>query len=287
MSTNSNRLPDAGAQTHEAELQALVQERTALLEKANEELRRANADLLSAREQSWQNAEYLQAVLNHSPAAIGYVKAIFDTPNPMEGDLHTDTVLDYRLVALNEKFAALAGQPVGQLIGQSAGGLRSILWHNETFPNFRHVIAEDATLYEEREIDNEGHPRWLTLSAAKHDGGVVLTSLDITELRQTQLQREALRYRAKQSALIARQLAILQTQLRERGATFRVTSHDLRSSVGIVTGAAQLLQFAESDADRTPLLEMINRNAGEIIRLVTELVDLVPMGTAKPILPSE
>ena len=265
-------------------LQALLDERTAQLEKANQALLRANAELVQATEQNWLNADYLQAVLNNSPAAVGFVKAVFDRPDPLHGDPATDRIIDYRLVALNDKFALLAGEPIRQLMGQSAARLADKLWRDNTYASFYRIITEDAALYEEREYGDEaGQPRWLSLSATKHDGGVVLTSLDITELRQTQLQRETLRQQANQSIKLSTQLAILRQQLSNQGNSLRTTSHDLRSSMGVVQGAAQLLNFAESDADRVQIMDMLNRNVGDMTRLLTELVQTLPIEDDTPL----
>ena len=277
---NQALLPDGAGQGSGAQavvedtaLRALVEDRTTQLKKAHEDLLHANAELHLAQEQSGRNAEYLQAVLNNSPAAIGFVKAVFDTPDPLHGDPAFDRIIDYRLVAVNEKFALMVGQPIGQLIGQAASRVAGKLWQDDTYAAFYHIIATDAAFYEEREYDEAGQPRWLSLSAVKHDGGIVLTSLDITKLRQTQLQREALRQQANQSDIVIAQLAALRQHLNDQNESLRTTSHDLRSSLGIVQGAAQLLNFAESDAERVEIMEMINRNVKELARLLTELVE--------------
>lgn len=279
---SQSRPAGAAPTEEETTLRARVAEQAAQLKKINADLLRAHAELVRAKELSWQNAQYLQAVLNNSPAAIGYVKAVFNNPQPLQGDILTDRVLDYRLVALNDKFAMLVGEPVGELVGQSASRVAGILWFDDTYASFRRVIAEDAVLFEERESVEDGQPRWHSLSAVKHDGGVVLTSLDITELRQTQLQREALRQQAKRSQQVTAQLATLRQQLRDRGTSLRATSHDLRSSMGIVQGAAQLLNLTESDSDRVQLLDMINRNVSEMTRLLVELVELSPIEEERP-----
>ena len=256
----------------------MIEEQTTQLKKAHEDLLRAHADLLQARQQIQQNSEYLQAVLNHSPAAIGFVKAVFDNPDPLHGDPATDPIIDYRLVAVNEKFAHLVGEPVGQLIGQSASRFTEVLWQGDIYASFYRIITEDATLYEEREHeDKAGQPRWLSLSATKHDGGVVLTGLDITELRQTQRQREALHQQLEESALRVAQLATLRQQLSNRSDLLRTTSHDLRSNLSVVQGAVHLLTFAESDADRDRIMEMLNRNVKELTQLLTELLDIPPV----------
>lgn len=251
----------------------MAQDKMTPLEKAHENLFRAQTDLHKTRQQSQRNADYLQAVLNHSPAAIGFVKAVFDNPDPLHGDPATDPITDYRLVAVNEKFALLVGEPVGQLTGQSATHLADLLWHDDTYATFYRIITEDAVRYEEREYEEAGQTHWLRISAVKHDGGVVLTGLEITELRQAQQQREALLQQVDESAGTVAQLAALRQQLTDRGELLRVYSHDLRSNLGVVLGATQLLNFSESDGERVQIMEMLNRNVRELARLLTELVE--------------
>lgn len=284
-------MPDEAGQPSEPQaamedtaLRAMVQERTDQLKKAHEDLLCAHAELRLAQEQSGRNAGYLQAVLNNSPAAIGFVKAVFDTPDPLHGDPAIDPIIDYRLVALNEKFALFVGKPIGQLIGQSASRLTGMLWQDNTYATFYHIITADAVFYEEREYDEAGQPRWLSLSAVKHDGGVVLTSLDITILRQTQLQREALRQQVSQSDIVTGQLAALRQHLKDQTELLRTNSHDIRSSLGIVQGAAQLMNLAESDAERVQIMEMINRNVRELARLLSELVENSPSERVKSLI---
>ena len=260
-------------------LQTLATEQAARLKKAADDLLSTQTDLILARQQTQQNSEYLQAVLNHSPAAIGFVKAVFDTLDPLHGDPLTDRIIEYRLMAVNDKFARLVGEPIYELVGQPASRVAGMLWQGDTYAVFYRIITENATLSEERDYDDEtGQRRWASISATKHDGGVVLTSLDSTELRQTQLQCEALRRQVSQSDQVAVQLATLRQQVSEQGESMRVATHNLRSSLGVIQGAAQLLNIAESDDERAELMEMLNRNVQDLTRLLTELIETTPDG---------
>ncbi len=264
-----------------AERQKRTASQTARLHKADAELLFARNELQQARQQVQQTNEYLQAVLNHSPAAIGFVKAVFDTPTPLHGNPHTDRILDYILVAVNDKFAHLAGQPIRELVGQPASRVAEMLWHSNTYAKFHSIIMEEENaFYQEREHHDEtGQRRWVSLAATKHDGGVVLTSLDLTELRQTQQQREALRQQVSQSEEVAAQLAMLRQQVTEQGKSMRTSSHDLRSSLGVVQAAAHLLNLADSDEERLQLMDMLHRNAQDLTRLLTELVETTVLDT--------
>jgi two-component system CheB/CheR fusion protein len=61
----------------------------------------------------------------------------------------------------------------------------------------------------------------------------------------------------------------------------RASSHDLRGSLGVIQGAADLLIFADTDEDRLQMLDMIQRNVRETTRLITELMDFSRLEAGK------
>ncbi|PMD91444.1 sensor histidine kinase [Siphonobacter sp. BAB-5405] len=67
----------------------------------------------------------------------------------------------------------------------------------------------------------------------------------------------------------------LQEMTRLRGDLLRTSSHDLKSSFGVVRSAAILLDQAEKpEEERTKLLQMLNRNLGNIHEMLQQLTDL-------------
>lgn len=67
----------------------------------------------------------------------------------------------------------------------------------------------------------------------------------------------------------------LQDMTRLRGDLLRTSSHDLKSSFGVVRNAAILLDQAEKpEEERTKLLQMLNRNLGNIHEMLQQLTDL-------------
>ena len=220
-----------------------------------------------------RSASYLQAVLNNSLAAIGFLKAVFDTPDPMEGDPAVDRILDFRLVAVNEKFARLVGEPLTTVRGQSVGRLTDLLWDGNTFGTLLRIVEHNESIYEERLHNLDGESIWLALSAVRYDGGVVLTGLDITELKSMQEKQESLIDQVDKSEVTVEQLALLQKQVRERGELLRASSHDLRGNLGIIQGAAELFNIVDTDEERTQMQDMLQRNVSETTRLITELLD--------------
>lgn len=61
----------------------------------------------------------------------------------------------------------------------------------------------------------------------------------------------------------------------ERGELLRMTSHDLRSGISVVEGAAQLMEIpGKSDLERQQMLEMMQRNLSNVRSLLQKLSDL-------------
>ncbi|HLL95616.1 MAG TPA: PAS domain S-box protein, partial [Spirosoma sp.] len=226
-------------------------------------------DRKEAQEQVRKTAEALQAVLDNSPASIALLKAI---------RLPAGNIFDFELMVANQRFAQLLNQPIDQLFSLHVGRFAPALWGETTLKNLVHVVETGESFYIEQPHPEKG---WLALSVTKQDNGVVITGLDITALKQMQQQREDLLSQVRQSGETVGQLAVLQQQVRLRGELLRASSHDLRGSLGVIQGAADLLIFADTDEDRLQMLDMIQRNVRETTRLITELMDFSRLEAGK------
>ena len=215
-----------------------------------------------AEEQIRQTAGALQAVLDSSAASIGLLQAI-RTPS---GDIE-----DFQVVVANQRFAQLMGQSLEQVNKLKISQLTDKLWGSRTLDNLTRVVEIGEPFYDEHQRPDAG---WLALSVTKQGDNVVLIGLDITDLKQMQQQREDLLDQVRQSSETVQQLSVLQGQVRARGELLRTSSHDLRGSLGIIQGAANLIAFADSDDERAQMLDMMHRNVQETTRLITELLDL-------------
>ena len=218
-------------------------------------------DRKAVEEKVRHTAEALQAVLDNSPASIGLLKSI-RTPS--------GTIADFRLAVANQRFARLVNRPLEEVNDLKASQLVNQLWGHDTLGNLIHVVETGEPFYTEQQNSDNS---WLALSVTKQDDGVVVTGLDISALRQMQQQREELLNQVRQSGETVTELSVLQEQARVRGELLRTSSHDLRGSLGIIQGATDLLAFADSDAERAQMLDMIQRNVQETTRLITELLD--------------
>ena len=223
-------------------------------------------DLEQAQKQNERYAENLQAVLNSSPAAIGFFKAVRNENNEL---------VDFKLVVCNQKFAQLVDllpvQAIDQLIGHSVNNLSINLWQEDTFEKLRQVRETEETFYEERYDTSQN--RWTSIALGRYDDGVVLTGLDISLLKQAELQQEYWLNELEKSNDNIQTLARIRQQLRARGEFLRSTSHDLRGNFGIIQGAATLLDMANSDEERSQMLAMLQRNLKQATQMLSELLD--------------
>lgn len=222
-----------------------------------------------------QTALNLQAVLNASPASIAYLRAVRDPAG---------AVTDLRIVVANRRFAEMSGKPLPDLPGTSIQEIEYVLWGRRTWHELTHVLETGDVHYEEQAQPVGDELRWLALSVTRQEDGVVVTGLDITELRQMQQQQTDLLRQVGQSVDTVSQLTSLQQQIRKRGDLLRTSSHDLRASLGIVQSAAGLLTFAHTDEERAPMLDIIQRNVKETARLITDLLDYARLEAGQEVL---
>lgn len=220
-------------------------------------------DLQQAERNLEETALNLQAVLNSSPAAIGFLKPIRDA---------NQIIVDFQLVVCNQEFATVTNRTIEQLTGKSIAQLSGRLWREQTFPNVKRVLETGESFQDER-YDAKAD-QWMLITLLKYDHGVVLTGQDISLLKKAEQQQEQLLGELISSNESLQVLSQLRQQLRERGELLRRTSHDLRGSFGIIQGAATLLDFANSDDERAQMLGVLQRNLKQGTQLLTEMLDM-------------
>ncbi|CCH53952.1 chemotaxis protein methyltransferase CheR [Fibrisoma limi BUZ 3] len=221
-------------------------------------------DMQQAEDKIRQVAEHLQAVLNNSPASIAFTKAVFDDQGQ---------VIDFRLLVCNQKFADMVGLPIADLIGKPISELTDALWETDTFNNLLTVLTTEQPMYLERYNQGTHEGRWTGISISKEDTGIVLSGLDITSLKQAEQQQEQLMSQLKDSNVLVQEMDAIRQQIRQRGEFLRQTSHDLRGSFGVISGAAMLLNLMNSDEERNQMLSMLQRNVRQVTQMLSHLLD--------------
>ncbi|GAB2779325.1 hypothetical protein GCM10027275_23580 [Rhabdobacter roseus] len=221
-------------------------------------------DRKDAEQQVQLTAENLQAVLDSSPAAIGYFKAIRDKEK---------LIKEFRLMVCNDKFARLKEKPVSELIGKTATQLANKLWQEKTFENVLGVLETGQPFYEERQLQSEGEVKWLGLSLTRHDSGVVLNGLDITTLKKAEIQHDQWLLELKRSDKTMQSLERMRQYVQHRAELLRAASHDLRGSFGVVVVAASLLDMLDSEEERTQTLTTLQRSVRQVTQMLNQLLD--------------
>lgn len=233
------------------------------------------SDELAAQQQIQETAKNLQAVLDGSPAAIGLLRTIRDPAD-------TERIIDFALAVGNRKLTQFFKQPLTELLGQSAEQFSKLLWGGQTLDLLRQVRLTGEARYDEQCLPDDagtsaadGAPagRWLAIATTRQDDGVLITALDITELKSIQDQQQQWLNDVEASRESVDALGELRESLRHRSELLRAVSHDLRGNFGVISGALQLLTMADSEAERTQMTEMVLRNVRQATEMLTELLD--------------
>ncbi|WP_031530848.1 CheR family methyltransferase [Dyadobacter crusticola] len=203
-------------------------------------------------------ATSLQAVLDSSPASIAFFKAI-------EGE--DGQPIDFTLIICNQRFSGEFGKPVSDLVGMLASGLLSL--QNQV--EMKQVYVTRDPFYEEHLLN--GHPRWLATSMTRHDHGIAITELDISNFKESNLKQIKLIKQLNSSNDMVESLATMKEYIQQRGAFLRSSFHDLRGSFGIIVGAAALLNTMDTHHEREKILEMLQRNLNQVSQMMNQLLD--------------
>ncbi|WP_247234820.1 PAS domain S-box protein [Telluribacter sp. SYSU D00476] len=230
------------------------------------------SEQLAAQQQIQQTALNLQAVLDGSPAAIGLLKAIRDPAD-------AGRIIDFQLVVGNRKLAQFLKKSLKQLIGNSVERFSRLLWGKDTLDTLRKVRLTDTPHYEERQLRPDG--RWSALALTRQDDGVLITALDITDLKMIQEKQQSWLAEVESSRQSVEALDELHKSLSHRSELLRAVSHDLRGNFGVITGALQLLSMADTEAERAEMMDMVLRNIRQATSLLTDLLDFSRLEAGK------
>jgi len=229
------------------------------------------SNLKKAEHQTRQTAEGLQAVMDTSPAAIGMLKAVRNEnrtkANP-KGEL-----IDFYVVAGNEKFAQQFYRPLHLVTQRRVSELLNAILLRKLFTAWEKVLTTGKPVYQERQVTSNGFKRWVGESIIREDDGLILTALDITDLKVAKDQEKYWFQQLQQYGETAEALDQLRQVLQQRNELLRATSHDLRGSFGVIQGAATLMTMMDTEEDRNQMLTMMQRNLRQATQLLTQLLD--------------
>jgi two-component system CheB/CheR fusion protein len=216
-----------------------------------------------------RTAESLQAVLDSSPASIGFFKPATD---------ETTGETDFILAVCNQKFAGTLGQDVAALTGQMA----SRIYGTEQLERMREVLSDKRAYYDE--IYLEQSQQWLGVSITRHDHGIAITQMDIGALKHAQTEQDELIRQLEGSYEMIGSLSVMKEYVQHRGSFLRSAFHDLRGSFGIISGAATVLNIMDTEEDRSKTLDMIQRNLGQVAQMMNQLLDYSRLESGQEVL---
>lgn len=268
--TQQKKTQEALQDAHD-ELDRRVQDRTAELVRVNQDLSREIGERKLAEEHRRISEERLQQVLDGTMAVI-YVK---DT----EG----------RLLLINRRFEELFHISREEIQGKTDYDMFPKEAADAFRVNDRQVLASGGAVeFEERVPHDEGIHTYISLKFPLFDPAgrptaVCGISTDITERKKTEaLLRDhtAALEAANQALAAAREAA--EAANRTKGRFLANISHEIRTPIMAMLGAAELLQSDESGRlDHTARGEMILRNGRHLLLLVDELLDLSRLEAGK------
>lgn len=236
-----------------------IQIHKTLTQQLNRHVDEKTLELKQANAQLTQTAENLQAVLDSSPAAIGFFKVI--------GSKEDEATLDFEMAVCNKRFSTQYGSPVGELIGALASQLLGV----QRLLNMKQVYQSGKPIYHEHYDELTQH--WCGRSISRHDHGIAITEIDITALKAAHVQENELITQLNNSYQMIESLSVMKEYVQHRGAFLRTTFHDLRGSFGLVVGAASLLDIIETQEERDKVLGIIQRNLTQVANMMNQLLD--------------
>lgn len=202
--------------------------------------------------------ENLQAVLDCSPGSISYLKPVHNDVGEVE---------DFRLEVCNQIFAKELQKSMAELVDHQA----TELFSQEDVEKMKHVLKTGERSYEE--IYSERDNKWLGISVIRYKSGVVIAGLNITSLKDAELQENKWMQQLEESNEMIQSLEKMRQYISHRGEFLRATSHDLRGTFGLIMGATSLLNLIDTEEDRAKSLEILQRNLRQVTSMLNQLLD--------------
>lgn len=141
-----------------------------------------------AQQELKQQSELVRSVVNNAPVGIILAQAVRDS----EGQL-----VDYSYRLTNTFNARLTGHTVEQMIGKRVSDLFPGWQTLQLFETFKAVTETGETQRYPFEYDSYGVKGWFEGTFVKQDDGVLFTFLDITAIKQAEVEQEIQAQRLK------------------------------------------------------------------------------------------
>ena len=233
---------------HREHLEELVEERSA-------ELNRAHQDLLVAE-------TFLRDVTDNIPARIAYWTR--------------DNVCTFA----NRTIRDFSGRESDAIVGHHASELRSAERNVTLVPYIQGVLAGQRQSFELDEVDVSGKPwrTWFQYIPDRRDGevlGYFVLATDVSETKRTEdrlslLNREIANARDRAEAATRAKSAFLANM-----------SHEIRTPMNAIIGLAHLLGRREQDPSQKQRITKISDAARHLLEIINDILDLSKIESGK------
>ncbi|GAB3808080.1 hypothetical protein GCM10028819_46290 [Spirosoma humi] len=231
------------------DLERQVQGRTQALERANL-LGRNQADQLRFVTDSSLTAIALYTIIRHET---------------------TGEVVDLRYELINQMAQRMTGRQAADLLGHTMLEVFPGMRENSIWERYIELAQTGAPLRYYNHYTQDGYDIWYQVQGVRQGELLVLSFLDITELKQTQLKLEALNKDLLEANNNLEQFAF-------------VASHDLQEPLRKIQSFGTLLleQYAERLGDGTDLIQRMQVAAERMSILIKDLLTLSRITTQPP-----
>ena len=255
-------ITDARAIGRRAKALQLVAERRII------QLDRTTDQLAKATERERQNAEYLTAVLNSVPIGV----AVFDDR--------------LRLVSWNAKLIDLVGQEYSKMsVGMTYSQFESLKsgLNSENLDVLSHIERDKAgKIKAQRHLLKKNDGRHIQISIVPHEGGMVRTYADITELKniENRLREQRTQLGDRVDELETLSSALRHSKLeaeranRAKSEFLTMMSHDIRTPMNGVLGMLSMLEETELLTSQRKQLKLAMDSGDQLKLLLNDIIDL-------------
>ncbi|GAA4466851.1 hypothetical protein GCM10023189_49590 [Nibrella saemangeumensis] len=213
------------------------------LERMHEYLVATYEEVTSAQHTAQREAQYallLNSVLDASLTAIIAIDSIRD---------ESGTIIDFVCRLANNTFIRVSGRPASDIVGHRMLTQHPHLLNTEAFSRYVDAVETGQSQQFEQHFPGRNGDRWFTVSVVKKGDGLVLSFMEITDLKRTQHQLEASVNQLSQSNYNLEQFAY-------------VASHDLQEPLRKIQAFGDLLMQHHA--------EFLNEAGQDLLRRVQD-----------------